>query len=1263
MAAGSSSHPSQMAFDVFLSFNRDEEDDGYRRFIKCLYETLSEWGIKMFMDDDKKMFMDDIKMLKDDGKKMFMDDEVNLSDDIVKAIEGSITSIVVLTKGYASSKWCLRELVKIIDQKNKTKHQVLPLFYRHLVHPYVYHQSQDVVRHQSQDVVQHQSQDVVRRQSHRKFFKSMAEKDYSEVNYRTSLAMSEFCRLPGIYISRKNSNTKFQIKSTAKQIIDRLLSLKLEAKEGNLFEMPLRLRTMEMLLGLGSNDIRFIGIVGMSGIGKTTLAEMMYAHSFKSLISGLRKRCFLHSRGRSIVSLQQQLLDQLASSKMIDIQILDENHGVRLIKQHLSSLIKVLIVFDGISETSQLEMLAGSPDWFGAGSRIIITTTNKYIFRHPNFKDKVQEYNVELLSHEAAFSLFCKLAFGDYPPSEDMKDLCNEIIEKVGRLPLALEKIASSLYGHDMDIWEDTLKNFHKVVYDNIFSDILKSSYEGLEAESQQIFLDLACFLNGEKVDRVIEILQGFGYSSPQTNLQLLVDRCLIDILDGHIQMHILILCMGKEIVRRKLGTCQQTRIWLRDDARRLFHENNELKYICGIVMDLEEEEELVLKAKAFAGMSELKILRINNVQLSEDIEFLSNKLTLLNWPGYPSKYLPSTFQPPSLIELHLPGSNVERLWNGTQKFKNLKEIDASDSKYLVETPNFSEARNLRRLILRNCGRLKEVHSSINSLHRLILFDMEGCVSFKSFSFVITCESLKTLVLSNCGLEFFPEFGFPMGYLTELHIDGTSINELSPSIKNLLGLVLLNLGNCIRLSSLPTEIGSLSSLKTLILNGCKNLHKLPPSLEYVKPLEELDIGGTSISTIPFVENLRILNCERLKSIIWHSLASLPTEYFSSLKDLNLSDCNLVDEDIPSDLELFSSLEILDLGSNHFERLSESIEQLINLKVLYLNDCHKLKQVPKLPQSIRYVGGEKSLGMLTTSQGSPACTMSPSSSNAPLLTNNDNFQKTKEVDIIKDMGKRTDHKLILSHKTSLVGMENQVEKVCNLLDLERSKDTLFVGIFGSSGIGKTTIAEVVYNTIVDQFQSGCFLYLSSEQNSLVPLQHQMLSHLLSKETKIWDEDHGAQMIKHHMSNRKVLIVLDGVDERNQIEKLVGSPTWFAPGSRVIITARNRDVLHQLDYRDQVQEYKVELLSCESAYSLFCKNAFGDGPSDKNDLCSEIVEKVGRLPLALRTIGSYLHNKELEVWIETLKRLDELEQNFFDTISQRTQKKTTPTLGQI
>lgn len=82
------------------------------------------------------------------------------------------------------------------------------------------------------------------------------------------------------------------------------------------------------------------------------------------------------------------------------------------------------------------------------------------------------------------------------------------------------------------------------------------------------------------------------------------------------------------------------------------------------VVMDMEEEE-LVLDAKSFAYMNKLKLLEINNVRVDEDIQFLSNKLGILRWNGYPSKYLPSTFQPQSLLELHLPNSKVVRLWEG----------------------------------------------------------------------------------------------------------------------------------------------------------------------------------------------------------------------------------------------------------------------------------------------------------------------------------------------------------------------------------------------------------------------------------------------------------------------------------------------------------------------------------------------------------------------------------------------------------------------
>ena len=81
----------------------------------------------------------------------------------------------------------------------------------------------------------------------------------------------------------------------------------------------------------------------------------------------------------------------------------------------------------------------------------------------------------------------------------------------------------------------------------------------------------------------------------------------------------------------------------------------------------------------------------------------------------------------------------------------------------------------------------------------------------------------------HASLMFFHQFECLMGDLIELHIDETFINELSPLIANLIGLVLLNLRNCIRLSSLATEIGNLSSLKTLILNSCKTLDRIPPT--------------------------------------------------------------------------------------------------------------------------------------------------------------------------------------------------------------------------------------------------------------------------------------------------------------------------------------------------------------------------------------------------------------------------------------------------
>ncbi|XP_058190554.1 disease resistance protein Roq1-like [Rhododendron vialii] len=175
---------------------------------------------------------------------------------------------------------------------------------------------------------------------------------------------------------------------------------------------------------------------------------------------------------------------------------------------------------------------------------------------------------------------------------------------------------------------------------------------------------------------------------------------------------------------------------------------------------------------------------------------------------------------------------------------------------------------------------------------------------------------------------------------------------------------------------------------------------------------------------------------------------------------------------------------------------------------------------------------------------------------------------------------------------LVSMDSRTKKVNSWLNDTSSKVGILL-ISGMGGIGKTTIAKVVFNSNHRGYDAACFLQNIIESakghNGLVCLQRQLLSTILGKEErKVNDIDDGCRRMEYVLTNKRVLLVLDDVDQMDQLSALAGQPDWFTPGSKIIITTR----LESLMTADELYEvYKPEKLSTDDSLELFSWHAFG------------------------------------------------------------------------
>ncbi|KAE9462814.1 hypothetical protein C3L33_05278, partial [Rhododendron williamsianum] len=199
-------------------------------------------------------------------------------------------------------------------------------------------------------------------------------------------------------------------------------------------------------------------------------------------------------------------------------------------------------------------------------------------------------------------------------------------------------------------------------------------------------------------------------------------------------------------------------------------------------------------------------------------------------------------------------------------------------------------------------------------------------------------------------------------------MDGFHLSYLPDEIGNLISLRTLDLTQN-NLSTLPDGICNLTCLKRLRLEE-NNVSNLPSGIGRLTSLEGLFLSRNSLCTLP--DTIGKLSCLKYLLVENNKLSHLPSEIgdLESLEKLvlqgnngfralpesicklvhlqkfNLMDCNL--SHLPSEIDRLDSLEDLNLGGNRSLTIPDSIGHLPCLKYIWLNDCAKLRSLPKLP---------------------------------------------------------------------------------------------------------------------------------------------------------------------------------------------------------------------------------------------------------------------------------------------------------------------------